>query len=555
VRRAALVLLALAAVPAAADEVRVISPRADAVSVTIYRDLFALVTETRTVDLPAGPVTLVFEGVVDSLLPQSAVVADTNRGIAEANYDFERLTPANLLQKSIGRGVTLTRTDPATGRARQMAATVVAANTHGVVFRTAEGNEALFCSGLPEQLTFEEIPGELKRQPQLSIRLAAGEPGPRQVRVSYLAHGFSWQANYVAYLGERMDLLGWITLDNFTGSAFRDATVQVVAGKLNLLDAEDDRGTGVLGASEDYGTDEHVDEERDEYLEELRELQDEEPDDVEYFYGCYPMGFPRPARTAFDLGKFPDLSIVESLQRSAGGEELDEVIVTGLRGSMAVRERLADYQMYRLPGRTDLLARQTKQVAFLHKPEARYERFYAMRFDGPYDHEKATDEPLTAKVKVGWINRESDGLGEPLPGGRVRFFEDGPAAAIFTGEDRLSDTAVGAPVEFVLGLANDVLLAIDDPEDVDEDPPFSLAALLTRRTYLPVRLRVISGKSIPVQFEMRQAPIDGIDDFRVKGASLPTHRKAGDYMWRLTVPPHGDAELSYRMGGRMTDDF
>ena len=49
---------------ARADETRVVSPRADSVSVTIYRDLFALVTETRSVDLPAGPVTLQFDCVV-----------------------------------------------------------------------------------------------------------------------------------------------------------------------------------------------------------------------------------------------------------------------------------------------------------------------------------------------------------------------------------------------------------------------------------------------------------------------------------------------------------
>lgn len=554
-RCTALVLLALAALPAAGDETQVISPRADAVSVTIYRDLFALITETRTVDLPAGPVTLVFEGVVDTLLPQSAMVADTNRSVAEANYDFDRLTPANLLRKSIGRGVTLTRTNPATGRARQVAATVVAANTRGIVFQTAEGNEALFCSGLPEQLTFEEIPGELKSKPQLSIRLAAGEAGPRQVRVSYLAHGFGWQANYVAHLGERMDLLGWITLDNFTGSTFRDASVQVVAGRLNLLDAEDDLGTGLLGATAEYGPDEYVEEERDGYMEELREERDEEPEDVEYFFGCYPMGFPRRATTAFDVGKFPDSNIAESLQRVTGGEEIEEVIVTGLRGSLAVRERLADYQLYRLPERTDLLARQTKQVAFLHKPEARYERFYAVRFDGMYDYEEAIQGPMPARVKTAWINRESDGLGEPLPSGRVRFFENGPAGAIFIGDDRLPDTSVGAPAEFFLGLANDVAVTIENENDPQDEPPFSLLSLLTRRVYLPLNLRVISDKGVPVSFEVRQGPIGEIEDFRVKNASLPTQRKAGDFMWRFTVPANGDATLTYRVGGRLPEDF
>ena len=151
-------LFALATLPCAADETRVVSTAPDEVSVTIYRDLFALVTETRTVDLPEGPVTLVFDGVVETLLPQSAVVADTGRTVAEGNYDFERLSPANLLRKSIGRTVTLTRTNRATGKASQLAATVVSAGNNGVVFRTAAGNEALYCSGLPEQLTFDEIP-------------------------------------------------------------------------------------------------------------------------------------------------------------------------------------------------------------------------------------------------------------------------------------------------------------------------------------------------------------------------------------------------------------
>lgn len=213
-------VMLLAALPAGADEVQVVSPRADSVSVTIYRDLFALITETRTVDLPAGPVTLVFDGVVDTLLPQSAVVAGTNRTVAEVDYDFDRLSPASLLAKSIGRTVTLTRMNPATGRVRQMAATLVSASRMGMVFHTADGNEALRCSGLPEGLSFQEIPGELKLEPQLSIHLAAGEPGKRQVRVSYLAHGFGWQANYVAQLGQRMDLLGWITLAEFHEQQF-----------------------------------------------------------------------------------------------------------------------------------------------------------------------------------------------------------------------------------------------------------------------------------------------------------------------------------------------
>jgi hypothetical protein len=556
VRRALLALGLLAALPAAAtaaDEVTVISPRADAVSVTIYRDLFALVTETRTVELPAGPVTLVFAGVVDTLLPQSAVVADTQRGIAEANYDFDRLTPANLLAKSIGRQVTLTRTNPATGRSRQVPATLLAANPRGVIFQTGEGNEALFCSGLPEQLTFEEIPGELKREPQLSIHLAAGEAGRRQVRLSYLALGFAWQANYVAQLGERMDLLGWITLHNLTGSSFRDASVQVVAGNLNLLDAAD-RGTSVLGATADRDPDENSEAQRDAYLEEMREQLGEEPDDVQYFGGCYPMGIPRRSISAADIGRMPDSNLMESLQRVAG-EDVEEIVVTGMRTAMAQREQLADYQMYRLPEPTDLQARQTKQVAFLHKPDAKYERFYAVRLDSS-EFDRGVDEPLLPAVKIGWVNREADGLGEPLPAGRVRFFEQSPSGTVFAGDDGLSDAAVGAPGEFTLGHANDLAFEVASAAQVDaaELPATTrLMGLLSGRIYLPLHLRVTSAKSVPVTFEVRQGPVEQIGSFRVKRASLPTQRKAGDWMWRFTVPPNGAATLSYQVGGKLPE--
>lgn len=549
--RAALLLALMT--PSAWADVQVVSPRADAVSVTIYRDLFALITETRTVDLPAGPVTLVFDGVVESLLPQSAVITGAGRQAAESNYDFERLTPANLLKHSIGKTVMLTRTNPATGRVRQVPASVVAANRRGVVFQSADGTEALHCSGLPEKLTLDAVPAELKSQPSLSIRLAPGEAGRREVRVSYLAHGFGWQTDYVAKLAAgrpQMELLGWISLVNATDNTFRNAQVQVVAGRPNLLDSEGDGGTGWLGASEDYWPDLDLEELRDDALRALPEEFAAERDDVEYFAGCYPIG-PRQVKSllqkvdsisAEDIGRFPDA-------------ELEEVVVTGLRGSLAARENFADYQLYRLPERTDLVARQTKQVAFLHKPAVTYERFYSLRLGESADFEFDPEDPLIPEVRIGWMNRATDGLGEPLPSGMVRIFEHTAAGLVMTGNDRIIDTTVGAAVELVLGKATDLAFHIDNiaqVEDVEGSP--GPLALLTRRVYLPLHLRVASGKPEPVSFEVRQAPISEIEDFRVRGASLPTSRKGGDYVWRFTVPALGEATLTYKVGGRLPRD-
>ena len=557
--RAWAALLALCALPSAADELRVVSVAPDQVTVTIYRDLFALVTETRTVELPEAPVTLEFDGVVESLLPASATVAGAGRPVAESNYDYEKLTPGSLLQKSVGQPVTLWRTNARSGKVTQVAATIVAAAHGGVTFRTADGVEAYHCAGIPERLSFDEIPDGIDAKPRLSIRLAAGAAGKRRVRLSYLAHGLAWSADYLGQVdasAARMDLQGWLTLRNLTGATFRNAEVQVVAGKLNLLDHEEG-GTSLVGDSDFFDSDEHLLDSLHEAEEALSDELANAAEDFDYPYGCYPQGptrFPGEELTlagalmrnatlrAADIGRFPDYS----------GEELEEVVVTGIRGSrLAVRERLADYQLYRVPVRTDLNARQTKQVAFIYKPAVKIERFYAARFatdaNDEYLHEEEGSR-LHPAVRIGWKNLEADGLGEPLPGGRVRIFEMTESGRTFAGESDIRDNAVGAPAEFSIGFAQHVTL--DAIQDAEAEPRRNWSSLLTHRAYVPMDLIIDNDKPVPVEVEIRQGDLFDFVDARIIGASQAPQRKAGDYMWRIRIPANGTAQLHYTVSGR-----
>src|SRR5690349_4301200 len=289
-----LILLLAGAVGAQAQQIEVISPQADSVSVTIYRDLFALVTETRTVDLPEGPVTVSFEGVVETLLPASAVVSDTGRPLAERNFDYDALSPNNLLTRSIGKGVTITRTLPGSGKVVQVRATVVAANDAGITLHTDAGNETLHCSGLPERLTFDELPADLHARPRLSVQLAAGSAGKRTIRLSYLARGFAWKSAYVAKLnsaGNRMDLMAWITLQNLTQASFHGAQVQVVAGKLHLV-ADEDRGTSLIGETDDFYDESSMDEAREEARQQLQNALEPKDATLQLFGGCYALPIP-----------------------------------------------------------------------------------------------------------------------------------------------------------------------------------------------------------------------------------------------------------------------
>jgi hypothetical protein len=536
-RTLALTLLAFAG-GAGAQDIEVISPRPDAVSVTIYRDLFALVTETRTVDLPADPVTLTFAGVVDTLIPQSAVVQQLDRKLDERNYDYDRLSPASLLRKSIGKTVTLTRTAPGSGKVTQLRAVILAANDDGITMRTEQGNEALHCSGLPESLTFDELPGDLHPEPKLSVRLAAGKPGKRTIRVSYLAQGFAWSSDYVAKLdsrGTRMDLTGWLTLRNFTNSRFRDAQVQVVAGRLNLL-YDEDGGTSTIGATGDFPDEESLQQARESRYGEYAEENESEGLDLAMLSGCYPFGAPvvRTEREVVERSRLGGYPVYNGL----GGGDFDEVVVTGMRRSVATLETLGDYQLYRLPWRTDLNARQTKQAVFLDKQDVKIDRFYSYRFE---ENQYNSDEPFVRPaLMVSFENRKSSGLGEPLPAGNMRFFDSAPDGDVFAGEARMGDKPVGLPVELRYADAMDLTLHIDiddDLEDVDDDDADVADLTFT----------VSNAKPLPAQIEIRQALDEDIANAKIVKSNHRVTRKFGDYAWRFTVPANSAGDLTYRL--------
>ena len=56
------------------------------------------------------------------------------------------------------------------------------------------------------------------------------------MELTYLSGGLSWQADYVAELAAddaSLDLNGWVTLTNRSGTAYRNAKLQLMAGEVN----------------------------------------------------------------------------------------------------------------------------------------------------------------------------------------------------------------------------------------------------------------------------------------------------------------------------------
>src|SRR5688500_6638244 len=163
---------------------------------------FAMITETRTVTLPPGQSTIRFEGVAEGMVAVSAIVTGLPGGTIEKNRNADLLSPAALVDGTLGNRVTITRTNPATGEAVSEDAVVRTRADGGLVLQTGAGFEAVRCAGLPETLGFVHVPAGLSAQPVFSVDTRDPAGGTYTVELTYLAWGFDWQANYVAPLDE-----------------------------------------------------------------------------------------------------------------------------------------------------------------------------------------------------------------------------------------------------------------------------------------------------------------------------------------------------------------
>jgi hypothetical protein len=207
------------------------------VAVTIYNENLALIKDTRRVGLDAGINRLALREVSARMRPETASLRSlTHPGalsLVEQNFDFDLLTPAKLLEKYVGREVRILRMNPKTGVESTETATVLAANG-GVVLKIGDRIE----TGLPGRIVYGSVPANLRDRPTLVTELQSARAGAQTVELSYLCGGLAWKADYVAELNaadSALDLNGWVTLTNTSGTSYPNARLQLVAGDVNRV--------------------------------------------------------------------------------------------------------------------------------------------------------------------------------------------------------------------------------------------------------------------------------------------------------------------------------
>jgi hypothetical protein len=232
-----------ASVAAASDQSTSLTDQTD-LAVTVYNSNIALIRDVRQLQLPSGTFRLKFMDIAATVNPATvhfrSLTEPEKVGVLEQNYEYDLLEPNKLLNKYVGKEVTLVRSymENGTTKREEIKATLLA-NNNGPVWKI--GND-IVTGVYGESYRFPEVPANLYDRPTLLMSLENSGSHKQSIETSYLANNLSWNADYVLTVGrddKAADLDGWVTLVNNSGTAFHNAKLQLVAGDLNRLPQRD----------------------------------------------------------------------------------------------------------------------------------------------------------------------------------------------------------------------------------------------------------------------------------------------------------------------------
>lgn len=204
-------------------------------SLTIYNDNLGLVKDVRSIELKNGVQNLWFEGVAGQIDATSVHIrsldAPNALRVLEQNFEYDLISPDKLMEKYIGQTVELVTMH---GDKEETVQARLIGTQGGNVYEMADGKIAV---NPPGRVVLPALPAGLISKPSLVWMLESSKP-KQTVEASYLTGGMGWKADYVAVLSaddSKLDLSGWVTINNQSGATYNDAALKLVAGSVNRV--------------------------------------------------------------------------------------------------------------------------------------------------------------------------------------------------------------------------------------------------------------------------------------------------------------------------------
>jgi len=383
-----------------------------AVDLTIYNQNLSLVREERTINLSKGIGTVVIPDIpatIDGTSVHFQSVTDPGAvQVLEQSYQYDLVHQAKILEKYIGKEVEFVRVDAESKKEYTVRGKLLATGyqpqgqSGGMMNYLGTGGMIAEVNGKIEinpegRLLLPSLPEGLILKPQLQWLVSSSRGGPQKTEISYLAGQLSWTANYVALLSKdatRLDLTAWVTINNYSGTSFKDAGLKLVAGDVNIV-----QNAMVAGLALRKSMD----------AEEAAAPQFKQTDLFEY--------------KLYTLQRRTDINDQETKQiEFASGNDVSS-------RKMFVYDGMGDQWRY-------------------------YMNNYSYRSQESFGQQSNTK----VGTYVAFRNDEKSGLGIPLPKGKVRVYQrDADGKEQFIGEDEIDHTPKNEEVRLYLGNAFDIV--------------------------------------------------------------------------------------------------
>jgi hypothetical protein len=203
---------------------------------TVYNQGMALVKDTRTLNFKEGVQTITVTDVAAQIDPTSvffkSLTDPTGTTVLEQNYEYDLVGTDKLLSKYVGLPIKVV-TEDGTAYAGKLLS-----GTADIILQDASGQVQVISRDRVRDFTFPTLPEGLITQPSLVWMVDAAKAGDQQTEISYITNGIGWQATYTLLLapdGKKLDLNGWVTLDNRSGATYEDAKLKLIAGDVNTV--------------------------------------------------------------------------------------------------------------------------------------------------------------------------------------------------------------------------------------------------------------------------------------------------------------------------------
>ncbi len=422
------------------------------VSVTIYNQDLALVRETRSLKFTPGVGEVRFTDVAKRIIPTSVHFESERAVLLEQNYEYDLVDAEKLLGKFIDQEIQIT-----TRRDKRFRGQLLSAAGSDIVIRS----NGSICTVARDEITnidFPKLPEGLITRPTLVWLVDCDQGGAGDADISYLTHGVSWSAEYVAVTDQddkSLEMTGWVNIDNCSGATWRDARIKLMAGDVRVIKPRRDRGIAVPTA---------------------------------------------------------------------------EVAIYRKAAAQFAEQPFYEYHLYTLQRPSTLRDNQVKQISLFPTAHVKsVEKEY--RYDW---HKQRGKRSKRNKVNVTLVykNSSDNGLGIPLPKGKVRVYKQGPDGGLeFIGEDLIDHTPRDETLRIATGDAFDI---VGERSEID----------VTRAgRQRKIEIKVRNHKDKPVEVVVAEHLFG---DWEMLEATEGWEKKRADLVeWTVELAPSEEKTITY----------